>query len=106
MLLFRRGVAGRYVVISGRCTEAADTLIRKKTKAILIEAEEHLVRVILRQRLRRIRAGASVEIYVADSTPVYEKDGVKLLQSYLAIKITGGDRNAKGNRIAYGTKNH
>jgi hypothetical protein len=105
ILLFRRGVAGKYVVIRGCCAEAADTLIRKRTKAVLIETGEHLVRVVLRQRLRRIRVGTEMEVYVADSTPVYDKDGAKLLQTYLAINVTGGERNAKSGRPVPGTEN-
>ncbi len=104
-MLFRRGVEGKYVIIHGRCTEAVDTLIRKRTKAILIETEEHMVRVSLRQRLRRIRVGTEMEIYVADNTQVYDKDGAKLLQNYIAINVTGGEQNAKSKRSVPGTEN-
>jgi hypothetical protein len=105
ILLYKRGVVGAYVVIRGRCAEASDTLIRKRTKAILLETEEHLVRVILRQRLGRIRVGTEMDIYVADNTQVYDKDGAKLLQNYIAINLTGGQQNAESGRSVSGTKN-
>ncbi len=81
--IFRRSVEGGYVIIRGRCVEVENTIIRKRTKAVMIEAEEQMVRIILRQRLNRIRAGAEVRLYVADNTPVFDKDGAKLLNYYL-----------------------
>ena len=86
VLLFQRAVTGKYVVVLGRCTETVETLIRKKTKSILMETDEHTVRVFLRQRTKRIPKDAVLEVYVADNAPVYEKDGIKLLHSYLAFK--------------------
>jgi len=98
-LLFRRAVMGGYVVIRGRCLESAVTLIRRRTKSILVDDGEHMVQVMMKQRLKRIPGGAELEIYVADNTQVYEKDGAKLLHTYLAIHIkTGGikrDENSK-----------
>ena len=88
-LLFRRTAAGGYVVIQGICVETVGTLVRKRTKSIYLQTEEHMVQVFLRQRLKRIPKGAKLEIYVADNTQVYERDGAKLLHSYLAIQSIG-----------------
>jgi len=98
-LLFRRAVMGGYVVIRGRCLESAVTLIRRRTKSILVDDGEHMVQVMMKQRLKRIPGGAELEIYVADNTQVYEKDGAKLLHTYLAINVKAGgikrDENSK-----------
>ena len=40
------------MVIQDSCVETASTIVRKKTKSVLIETEDHLVRIILRQRLK------------------------------------------------------
>lgn len=98
-MLFRRAVAGDYVVIRGRCVESSVTLVRRRTKSILVEADEHMVQVMMKQRLKRIPDGTSLDIYVANNTQVYDKDGAKLLHSYLAIDVKGGrKKNDKGKR--------
>lgn len=97
--LFIRTANKEYVVVRGRCVETEVTLIRKRSKSILIETEEHMVRVTLRQRLRRIPQGTYLEVYVANNAQVYERDGVKLLYTYLAVEYKGGiGRDEKSNR--------
>jgi len=98
ILLFQRSVAGGYVVIRGRCTEVNSTPIRKRTKSVLVDTEEHLVRVTLRQRLKRIPQGAELEVYVADNTQIYEKAGVKQLHTYITIHMIGEQHEDKCRR--------
>jgi|GEM_PF-369299 len=107
-LLFRRSVVGDYVVIRGRCLESTVTLLRRRTKSILMDADEHMVQVMLKQRLKRIPVGTELEIYVASNTQVYEKDGAELLHTYLAIHIqTGGiKRDEKSKRAIPETENN
>lgn len=95
--LYRRVVAGKYVVIHGRCVESVVTLLRKRTKSILVEADEHMVRVMMKQRLKRIPDGIILDVYVASDMHVYDKDGAKLLYSYFAIDVKGGsEKHDKG----------
>lgn len=92
--LFRRAVIGDYVVIRGKCLSVALTAVRKRTKMIVLKTEEnHTLQVMIKQRLKKIRAGAQVTLYVAASMPVYEKEQAHLLHSYLAIETKGGDRD-------------
>lgn len=104
-ILFRRSITGGYVVIRGTCIDSEVTLVRKRTKSVLVETEEHMVRVMLKQRMKRILAGAALDIYVASNTQVYDKDGVKLLHTYLAIDVKGGIKRDKGNRPLPETEN-
>ncbi len=101
--LFQRCAEGGYVIIRGRCAEVENTIIRQRTKAVMIEAEEQMVRIILRQRLMRIRTRAEIQFYIADNTPVFEKGGAMLLNNYLAIELMGGERNAKSKRPITGS---
>ncbi len=96
--LFQRCAEGGYIVIRGRCAEVENTIIRQRIKAVTIETEEQMVRIVLRQRPMRIRTGAEIRFYIADNTPVFEKDGAMLLNNYLAIEFIGGERNAKSRR--------
>ncbi len=101
--LFQRCAEGGYVIIRGRCAEVENTIIRQRTKAVMIEAEEQMVRIILRQRLMRIRTGAEIQVYIADNTPIFEKGGAMLLNNYLAIELMGEELNAKSKRPITGS---
>jgi len=87
VLLFFRAIAGKYVIIRGLCVDVSATPIRKRSKSILVQTDEHMVRVMMKQRTKRIPAGVQLEIYLADNTQVYEKDGAKLLYAYLAVDV-------------------
>ena len=84
--LFRRAVVGDYVVVSGECLSVALTAVRKRTKMITIKTEDgHTLQVMIKQRLKKIRAGSRITLYVAANVPVYEKGSAHLLHSYLAM---------------------
>lgn len=92
-LLFHRISRGRYVVVEGPCVEISTTMIRKRTKTIIIQADKHLVQVLIRQRLKKISQGSYVKIYVSDQTQVYDRDGTLLLSGYLAIDVQKGSQS-------------
>ena len=87
-LLLSQAAAGNYVVIRGRCIEVTATPIRKRSKSILVQADDHVIQLMMKQKPKRIPVGVDLEIYVATKTPVYEKDGMQLIHTYLAIHIT------------------
>lgn len=91
-LLSRRAARGGYVIISGICNEAVYTGLRRRTKSVYLQTEEYLVQIAIKQRLKRVPVGTVLDVYVADNTPVYEKDGAKLLYTYLALDYKGGRR--------------
>jgi len=96
LLLFFRAGGGGYVIIHGECKETILTTVRKRTKSIILDTEEHTVQIIVKQRLRRIPTGTVLDVYVAENTPVYEKDGIQLLHSYWAIDSKGGQNHGIG----------
>jgi hypothetical protein len=86
-LLFRRAVAGDYVVISGDCIGVALTAFRKRTKMITLRTEDDRpLQVIIRQRNKKISVGSRVTLYIAANMLIYEKGGGHILHSYLAIE--------------------
>ena len=56
-LLFNRCARGKYVVITGVCTEIERTSIRKRIKAIHLQTEEHYVRLVGVRGLRSLSIG-------------------------------------------------
>ena len=88
--LFRRSVLDEYVVVSGACIEAGNTRLKRKAKYIVLDTGEKTVRVSLGQRRKRFAVGMLLDLYLATNTPVYEKDGVLRIFSYLAIEKKSG----------------
>lgn len=88
--LFRRGVTGDFVVVSGKCEDMTKTLLTRRIKTIYVKTDQYTLQVSPWQRPRRIPIGAGIELYITPSTPVYERDGVHVLHSYIAMEVTGG----------------
>ena len=92
-LLFRKAVIGDYVVICGECLGVTQTAVRRKTKMITLRTEDNrILKIVIKQRLKKIRAGSKVTIYIAANTPVYESGGSNLLYSYLAVDMKSMDK--------------
>ena len=86
--LFRRAVLGDYIIINGECTEVGLTTIKRHAKYLVLDTEAGKIKVMLQSWQRKISAGASVKLFVAKSTPIYEYNGAQVLYSYIAIEIT------------------
>ena len=102
--LFRSALKGEYVVIEGICVDANVTAIRKKTKSVILKTDEHTVQVMIRQRQKKIPKGVELAIYVAKKTQVFEKDGMMVLHSYIALEIKGGTEHENRRRIGKKTQ--
>ena len=85
--LFRRAALGDYIVISGVCQSLGLTAVRRRVKSIVLRTDEHTVQVMLHNRTRKIPVGTEIELYVTKNTPIYEKDGVQRLSTYLALDV-------------------
>ena len=84
--LFRRAVICDYVVISGECLGVTLTAIKKQTKAIIFRNDDNrIIKVMIKQRLKKITVGTKIMLYIATNMPVYENGGIYLLNSYLAF---------------------
>ena len=87
-LLYYRCIQGRYVEISGGCTEIERSGIRKKIKAIYLQTPEHTIRIVGIKPIRNLSVGDSLTLYVADNTAVYNMDGCNVICSYIAMTKT------------------
>lgn len=86
-LLFRKAVLGEYVVVSGVCSDIGLTTVKRRAKYLILQTDECSVKVMLRSRMRKIPVGASVRLYVAKNTPVYEQNGSQIMYTYMAIDV-------------------
>lgn len=87
--LFYQSVAGNYMHLQGECICLETMGIRKKVRSVHLALEQGIVKIPVRQRIRRISEGNTVSIYVAEKTPVYERDGIYIIGSYYAMEIQG-----------------
>jgi len=78
-MLYYRCLQGRYVEITGVCTEIERTGIRKRIKAIYLQTAEHTVRVVGIKAVRNLAIGDSLKLFVADNTPVYNMEGCNVI---------------------------
>lgn len=88
LTLLDRGEQGSYIVIEGVCTEVEKVGLRKRTKSICIQADQQNIR-ILNPRLgnQKVTPGSMMKLYLAENAPVYDLDGYKVLNSYLALQV-------------------
>jgi len=85
-LLFFRGSDGRYVVIEGVCTEIERSTLRRRLKSFSLQGERFLIRIMnQRQRIRGLSVGDTLTVYVSEKALVYEMDGCKIVNSYIAL---------------------
>lgn len=88
--LFIKVASKSYIVISGLCKSVNLTAIKRHTKSIMFEADGKTIKIMIRQRLRKISQGMMLDIYVSKNTPIYETGSGLLLQTYLAIEEKAG----------------
>jgi len=90
--LFRLADRGRYVLIKGVCQERTITPITRRVKSallcVVVDDQELLVKVSPRPRLKKLPPGTQMEVYIAENTSIYPKDGEHIIPNYLALKIS------------------
>ena len=94
-LLLRRCLSGQYVAVSGVCLSVERTGLRRRVKSLTIVSPPHTVKCLPRGKLSGIAVGDTVTLYVAASTPVYERGSCLLLDGCMAIEFTKGCSNGE-----------
>lgn len=74
-----------YICITGTVKEIITTGIRKRPKYLLLETGEGIIQLPANRKYFPINS--SVMLYLANSTPVYEQDGIFKIFSYLALEL-------------------
>lgn len=84
--LYDRCVRGKYVIITGICTVIERTPIRRRIKSIYLQTEEHQVKLVGVRPIRNLIEGDTLNLYVAENTPVYSVDGCSVICSYITLE--------------------
>lgn len=94
--LFYQAVSGNYIRLRGECIRIETMGLRRRISFIYLALEQGIVKIPVRHRIRKLVQGDVVTIYVAEQTPVYEKEGVYIISSYYAMESrTGGDHGKR-----------
>ena len=83
--LYRTGMRGQYLILRGVILKVERTVLRQRPKSILLEANGKALLVMLRNRHAAVREGDTVTLYISDTAPLYEWQGIHRLHAYLAM---------------------
>ena len=83
--LYDRCLQGKFVAVTGTCSEIERVPLRRRIKALYLRNDRHDIKLMGVRRIRNLVVGDSVTIYVADDAAVYEIDGYQVICNYLAI---------------------
>ena len=92
MRLFCTGMRGQYLILRGVILKVDRTALRQRPKSILLETNGKALQVMLRNRHAAVREGDTVTLYIADTTPLYEWQGIHRLHAYMAMVPGRQDR--------------
>ena len=87
--LYRTGMRGQYLILRGVILKVERTVLRQRPKSILLEANGKALLVMLRNRHAAVREGDTVTLYIADTAPLYEWQGIHRLHANTRSSVPG-----------------
>lgn len=84
--LFRLAVRQQYIVVDGVCTYVQRTSIRKRAKYLQIDVQGMCVQIASKRSHVPYHSQQRLRLYLTPQTPVYEKDGIQVINDYLGIE--------------------
>ena len=73
-ILFYNSIKGNYVSVSGVCENIEVTGIRRRVKRITLKLEENSLTVSIKHRIKKLKTGDTVIVYLSEKTQVYPQD--------------------------------
>lgn len=92
-LLVTSIVRGDCICVTGTCTQVQMTAVRRRIKLLRLEIEGIPVQLQVKHCLKGIGVGDTVTLYLTEKTPVYEKDGLQVICSYIAVEREKGENH-------------
>ena len=85
--LFLQAAERNYICLQGPCVHIDTAGFRTRVGAVHLELEPGTVIVPVIYRIRRLSAGHRVGVFVPQTTPVYERDGIYIIGNYYAMEV-------------------
>jgi len=89
-VLLYNSIKGNYVSVAGVCENIEVTGIRRRVKRITLKLEENSLTISVRHRIKKLKIGDTVIVYLSDKTPVYPTANGYDAFSYYAMEIRNG----------------
>ena len=80
----------RYAILTGVCTDIERNKLRRRIKSIDVLIDDKSLTIPIYRRVKSIEIGDTVTIYLPKNTPVYEKQGGYVINSYYAFDLQKG----------------
>ncbi len=85
--LFLQEAGRNYMRLQGQCIRIDTEGLRKRVQAVHLALEQGNVKILVRYRISKLSEGDTIVVYVAEKTPVYERDGEYIIGNYYAMEI-------------------
>ncbi len=86
LTLLRDCINGNYIRIDGICSGTVKSRLYKRFKEISITTNGKLLTIPIHKKIRNIKEGVAVSLYLSPNTTVYERSDGYVLYSYYAIE--------------------
>ena len=90
IFLLYNSLHGNYVSVAGVCENIEVTGIRRRVKRITLKLEENSLTISVRHRIKKLKVGDTVIVYLSVKTPVYPTANGYDTFNYYAMEIRNG----------------
>ena len=87
VFLMYNSITGNYVSVSGVCEDIEFTGIRRRVKSITLKLEENSLKISVRHKIKKLKLGDTVIVYLSVKTPVYPQDSGYVVFNYYAMEV-------------------
>lgn len=89
-VLLHNSIKGNYVSVAGVCENIEVTGIRKRVKSITLKLEENSLKISVRHKIKKLKLGDTVIVYLSVKAPVYPQDDGYMVFNYYAMAVRNG----------------
>lgn len=87
IILMYNSIAGDYVSVSGVCEHIEVVGIRRRVKSITLKLEENSLKISVRHKIKKLKLGDTVIVYLSVKAPVYPQDDGYIVFNYYAMEV-------------------
>ena len=90
IFLLYNSLNGNYVSVAGVCENIEVTGIRRRVKRITLKLEENSLTISVRHKIKKLKLGDTVIVYLSVKAPVYSQDDGYVVLNYYAMEVRNG----------------
>lgn len=87
-VLFYNCIVGNYLEIKGVCSSVEVTTIRRRIKTLTIKAENKVLMVPVRFRLKGTNVGDTITVYLSKKAHLYYNNGIYTANDIYALTVS------------------